>query len=428
MPAYVFQSIGTWVVGTGNLTPVIPTFTPGWLAVLVSANSNASSETATVPAGWTQQSANINGLSTYLWTRVLQAGDANPTVTWTAGGWQSQAVIALFSGDVYPDQATIKDVANDRVSNSSNQLALPSHTPALNNDLLIAFTGRQKTATTNGATVGTVTNFTKPAGGDSVPNGTQFACTFQYWQQTDATNSPLGSAIYSNTGDGGQTTNGLIVSLKSLFTTGLGQVPTPGNPALSSPSNRLQFKGVPGYQIAPAIPAPIEGVFASTSVVYAPINRFAFLSQGFVKQPGPGNFEPFNNNQFLTLTDGGSNFPSPTTASIAGFFDGASVAYGTANSFGSNLSGIWASSSTIYGPVSGIIAGTTGGLIDGTSVFYAAIGASGDLVGEWDSSSLVFMQGIGGSFQPFVPMTAVVDVRLGIGYQPWRVRPVGTSG
>lgn len=217
----------------------------------------------------------------------------------------------------------------------------------------------------------------------------------------------------------------MVATYKAAVVGSVGSIPQPGSPALSSPRNPLQFGKVVGYGVAVAIPAPISGIWASTSVVYGPVTPFA-LNVGFIPQPGPQLSSPFNNNQFPFQNSTGQ--PSGTTVSIQGTFYGGSAIYGGSGPVAGQLGGLLPSSSAFLGNLSGIQAGVSSGLFDGTSVFSATLTGSASIHGEWDSQSLLSMQGIGGSFQPLIPMTAVVDVRLGIGYQPWTIRNNGNIG
>lgn len=341
--------------------------------------------------------------------------------------------MAVFSGDVYSDDLTLVDVSGDRNSASTTQMPYPGLTPTIAADLILLFSGRQKAAASNGATVAVAGtgSFTKPAGGDSVPNGTQFACTFQYWQQGAATSFGQGSAAYSSTADGSQTSNGVVIAVKSQPSVGLGglgYIPQPGNPSLSSPSNSLQFgqlSGRPAPSQAPAF-APIQGMAVSTSLVYGAVIN-SIVNVGFIPQPGPG-VSPFNNNQFLTSADGGTSSPSPTTLSLQGISVSASTVYITSSPQVAQAMGIAVSTSTVYGLGTAQTAGSMTGIAVSTSLVYGEIDGLGSMQGLSISQSTASVLGIGGSFQPLVPMTAVVDVRLGVGYQPWKVHPSGTSG
>jgi hypothetical protein len=101
-----------------------------------------------------------------------------------------------------------------------------------------------------------------------------------------------------------------------------------------------------------------------------------------------------------------------------------------AGSVAGQLAGLMPSSSVVYGSINGLLAGSMTGLLGSGSVTYSGVAGVLDMsFGLTQSNSTITMLQVGsGSFQPLVPFTAVVDVRLNIGYQPWRVHPEGTIG
>lgn len=220
MPAYAFNSESAWVAasGGGAVTPTMPAFTPGYLGVLFSGAANTSGQTVSDPAGWVRQSpVTITGpfnVEIAIWTRVLVGGDVGPTVQYSGSGYNSGKILT-FSGDVYTDQTTIKDDSDASSTTNTNLLRVPPSTPTLDNDLLIYMGFRTKTATTNGATIGTVSGFSKSVLADTVPNGGGQAATVQYWQQTARTSVALGGCTYS-IADSNLGTWGVIVALKTL--------------------------------------------------------------------------------------------------------------------------------------------------------------------------------------------------------------------
>lgn len=223
MTAYTFQTESAWVEHSGgaSVTPVMPSFTAGWLGVLVSGESNQTGNTCADPAGWTRQSPLFFSAANVLigiWTRVLVGGDTAPTVAWSGTGYTAGKILT-FSGDVYADQSSITDDSDANAGSSTNNIKYPNSTPTLPNDLLIFMGFRSKTATTNGATIATLSGFTKSALADSVPSGGAQASTVQYWQQTTATSVTNGSLSYSLV-DSNLDNWGVIVALKSQAAAG----------------------------------------------------------------------------------------------------------------------------------------------------------------------------------------------------------------
>jgi hypothetical protein len=95
------------------------------------------------------------------------------------------------------------------------------------------------------------------------------------------------------------------------------------------------------------------------------------------------------------------------------------------------MQGIAASTTHGYGLVGGLTFGQMFGIAQ--SVSMGDIGqlqsTGGNMSGVAISNSSCQVTAIGQEgFQPLVPMTPVVDVRLGIGYQPWIVGPDDVQG
>lgn len=221
---YNFETESPWIQASGgaSVTPTTPSFTPGWMGVLLSGVANINGGTITDPTGWFRQTVvTIAGpafVEIGLWTRWLQLGDVAPAMQWSGGGYNS-AKMATFSGDVYTDQTTIKDVSGVSATTNTNSFRVPTITPVFDGDLVIYVALRAKTASTNGATIGTLSGtfgtFNKSPLADNVPAGGAQASTFQYLQQTTKASIPLGAVSYSIT-DSNLGTWGALVALKVL--------------------------------------------------------------------------------------------------------------------------------------------------------------------------------------------------------------------
>ena len=198
----------------------------------------------------------------------------------------------------------------------------------------------------------------------------------------------------------------------------------PQTPALPpgpgvQPQARLQFFTPPRSTASTTTAAPIGGVAASHSVFYAPLG-LAIKNLGFIPQGGPG-VAPFSNNQFLQ-SPGSTTNPVNAPTFISGISVSQSMAYASMFGTGVVASAISISGSVVFGLGQPQTAGsTTTGLAASASLVYASSVSLGLMNATAISQSDCQTITSGGLIQPLVPMTSVTDVRLRIGYQPWRV-------
>lgn len=388
-------------------------------------------DTLTTPAGWTLLSPASAAKQTAIYALTAVTGsETMPSVSW--GNQFSFTQVGVYRG---LDPAITVLAASDRSSNQTQNIIGPAGTitPSQDGALVLFIGNKNKTTTSNGTVFSAPTNFSVVS--QTVPNGARSCTVICEWIQTTATAIPANQAISGSIADGAvQSTQGVMVVLAAaagpppVTVTNVGFVPQPGSPNLQSPRNNLQFDGASGISLPAAIPAPVSGILASSSVVYGNISRFAPLSLGFVPQPGPG-IGPFSNNQFETFTWATSN-PSPTTTNLSGTVYSGSVLYLATGSVAGSLAGQIPVSSVVYGSIQGLLAGSMTGILASSSVTYSGVGGILDLsfALSQSNSTITMLQAGSGNFQPLVPFTAVVDVRLNIGYQPWRVHPEGTIG
>lgn len=427
MTAIVRKSVGAFhIVFNAANQPSPGAFSAGDV-VLVLTGEFIGGDTITTPSGFTKLSPGVNANQTSIFGLLSVTGaETMPTITW--GNQFSWAIVLVYSN------ATLTvDFSQDRVGTTTTNLVGPGtlHTPSIDGCVTILVASKNKTSTSNGTTTSAPTNFTMV--GQSAPSGFNSFVGICDWIQTTATTVPANVTMVGSIADStNQSFQSIILALQPAplpppsATDGV--VPQPGNPSLAGPSNPFQFQGVaPTVAQAPPIPAPISGLWASNSLLSGQLVQ-SVPNVGFIPQPGPGNAGPFNHNQFLTV-DGATDNPSPTTANIFGQWASSSVFYGGNDSSQAGaLFGLQPSSSLWYAPLQGLNAGTIFGYMSSSSAWFGSVTGTGNLDGILPSSSLVSALQVGGSFQPLVPMTAVVDVRLGIGYQPWKVHVEGGIG
>lgn len=89
-------SAGGYRVTAGDIVVTLPTFAAGDLAVLVAGHDNGTDPAYATPAGWTFRGKTLaTNMFSYVWTRVLQAGDSTVTVTVAGSG---TAAVGVWRG------------------------------------------------------------------------------------------------------------------------------------------------------------------------------------------------------------------------------------------------------------------------------------------------------------------------------------------
>lgn len=428
MTAIVRKSVGAFhVVFNAANQPSPGAFGIGD-AVLVLTGEFLGSDTITTPSGFTKLSPGVNANQCSVFGLIsLTGSETMPTISW--GNQFAWAIVLVYSN------ATLTvDYSQDRAGVTTQSLIGPTsgHTPSMDGCVNILVVTKNKTSTSNATVVSAApTNFTMV--GSNTGSGTNSFVGICDWIQTTATAVPGNLVMAGTVADStNQSFESVVLALQPspapppAATDGM--VPQPGSPSLAGPSNPFQFHGIAATVAqAPPIPAPITGLWASSSLLSGALIS-SVPNIGFIPQPGPGNSGPFNHNQFLTVA-GATDNPSPTTANIFGQWASSSVFYGGNSSAQAGaLFGIQPSSSLWYAPLQGLNAGTMFGYMSSSSAWFGSVTGTGALNGLLPSSSLISALQVGGSFQPLVPMSAVVDVRLGIGYQPWKVHPEGGIG
>lgn len=217
MPAYTFRSIGfVYEANNGDPTPGAPSGKTNGDLLLLATGARGASETVVTPTGWTllkDTTSTANG-SLALFGRIADgtSDDTPNPVDWSGTNEHYGAIIALY-GDVYTDMATI--VAHSNVAGSTGNTANvpnPSLTVTTDNTLIIGVGKKNKTATSNGASL------TSPTGldnriDDSWPAGTRLGFVWDYTQQTTATN--ISASVWTQSVAESLPYASLIVSLKT---------------------------------------------------------------------------------------------------------------------------------------------------------------------------------------------------------------------
>lgn len=202
---------------TGNdFTANMPSsWSAGNLLLLATAPRGGSAETLTTPSGWTVlKTFTDSGGSIVLLGRIAQAGDTGPTISWS-GTSHAWAKMAAWSGDIYTDLTTIVDNSNQASAGSSDLLNVPSLTVGVNDTLVIGISRKNKTTTSNGATVTFAGGFTTLGSGSFT--GSRQTYAWGYIQQTTAAN--ISSTDWTVSISEANTRTGITVSLKSSSAT-----------------------------------------------------------------------------------------------------------------------------------------------------------------------------------------------------------------
>jgi hypothetical protein len=160
-----FQTTGTVVSGTGNITPAWPIHQTGDVALLiVETDTNQDVTLSSNTANFVQISnspQNASGTKlTVFWTRATSSSMANPTVV--DSGNHQIAQIITFRGVITSGNPW--DVTAGNTSNSNTTFTIPGATTTLANTLVVAIVANgtdTNTAQTSGWSNGNLTNLTE---------------------------------------------------------------------------------------------------------------------------------------------------------------------------------------------------------------------------------------------------------------------------
>lgn len=212
-------TVGSWnqVFNAAN-QPTAPAFAAGdWLFIFI--YQLFGTNTMSVPAGWTDISPHINGSTgMYLFAfRSVTGAEAMPSMT-LGTSWSDAVVIKVSGG---PTTVTgIVNNSNDRYTISTQNFNFPSSplTVSLGGCLVLACGARNKTSTSDAATIGnfggTGNGFSAPVS-TNWPPGTRAGGVINAWIQTTATTIASGGNSTSIADSATQSTRALIVALNA---------------------------------------------------------------------------------------------------------------------------------------------------------------------------------------------------------------------
>lgn len=221
MPAYTFRSVGAidYDTNVNPLTPGAPAGkAAGDLLLLYTVQRTAAQTLTSLAPDWVQlYFDNAVNFSIAIWARIADGAAADtPSPTWTGTTGDCAAFIEAYSGDVHTDLATI--IAHGgalEVGSDLSVLRLPTLTITTANTLVIAFTVKLKSATSDDCTTITAAGgLTKRlqhirAGAAAMMLASASA------QQTTATNYD-GSNFTRDGTDESLSSSGVVISLKTL--------------------------------------------------------------------------------------------------------------------------------------------------------------------------------------------------------------------
>ncbi len=212
VPAYTLRSVGTEAHGT-SVTCGAPTGVAVGDLLLLRADCRNNADTFSTPAGWTKISPNTNVTECDLYARIATAtgGDAPPTMA-SSGSSPIIVQMACFTGSVYT--GGLGSIVHASVDKRGTNTGIPytGLTVSLADCLIIACGSHNKSATSDGATVNSLSGFTQI--GQQNPNGNSLSSWWGYAQQTTATNVSAVTQTRTGTAENLQY-NSLYIALKT---------------------------------------------------------------------------------------------------------------------------------------------------------------------------------------------------------------------
>lgn len=220
---YTFVAAGT---GSTSGSPGQPAGKSAGDLLLCATGARSSSETLnTAPTGWTHLGS-VNRIGVYGRIATNDSNDNISSHDFWSGTSSTYSQIACFTGDVYTDLSSIVVVSN---SGSGESVDLPnvSLTPTMDNNIIIGIGAKQKTTTSNGATL------TSPSGlsnriGLSWANGSTIGFVWDYTIQTTAT--AISASVWDQSVNENGFSNSLLIAIQPAADT----VTVPDSPSTVS--------------------------------------------------------------------------------------------------------------------------------------------------------------------------------------------------
>lgn len=173
---------------------------------------SAGAETFTQPSGWTTIHSHSHASGAiYIFAKIAAGGDSGPTISFS-GSNHVWAQIAQFSGDVYTTLGSIVVHTGTDVSGTGADISLPAINISTDDTLVIACGGKNKTVTSNGATVTVDDGYTSL--GSTSSAGSRQTNAWGYIQQTTASN--VGAATWAVSISESLSRTGVTIALQSL--------------------------------------------------------------------------------------------------------------------------------------------------------------------------------------------------------------------
>lgn len=199
-----------------TIVPGLPSSIVAGDILILGIGCATAAESITTPAGWTIFGA--RGTHHIVYGKIAVGGDTAPTVTLSASGNHSAGMLSL-QGDSTGVIGTMAEATNNAFGSSNADGIVPALTIAgqpgfaSNNDYILVYTSRVKSATSNGGAWNTLAGYTKIQ--ESYPNGTNDAFTFQALQQT--TRADISATAIGITGGTPENvpTSGVIVAIRT---------------------------------------------------------------------------------------------------------------------------------------------------------------------------------------------------------------------
>lgn len=168
MPTFSLVGTAAGATGTGSLTPTMPTYAAGDLAIFIADARTTTESINSPPSGYTLLEAGVAGLGSeaYLgvYGKICTSSEAAPTVGFSGTGRHLAVMAVLRSSTGWPTITTAADIVVNATEGTGNGTGMTTEaiTPAENDCCVLA--ACFKTSTTNDVTsVATPSGYTDAA-------------------------------------------------------------------------------------------------------------------------------------------------------------------------------------------------------------------------------------------------------------------------